>query len=210
MIRQRSWYPIAYMFCVTAFFSSIVIGLTRLTSEQVEANDTLAFERAVLSVLPEMNVEKMTRVEIHNTFTEMVEEPDAPSNGAYTAKRDGRIVAYALPVSGQGFWAPIKGVIGIETDKKTITGIAFYEQNETPGLGAEITKAPFRSQFRGKEISSGGEPIRIRRPGTTLGNSEVHAVTGATQTSSRLEIIINMALKQWRDQDSEKGEGGQR
>jgi len=56
MIRKQSWFPIAYMFCVTAFFSSIVIGLTRLTSDRVEANETLAFERAVLSVLPEVEV----------------------------------------------------------------------------------------------------------------------------------------------------------
>ena len=194
------------MFCATAFFSSIVIGLTRLTSERVEANETLSFERAVLSVLPEVEVEKMTRAEIHTTFTGMIIEPDESSKGAYTAKKDNGIVAYILPISGQGFWASIKGVIGIKTDKKTITGIAFYEQNETPGLGAEITKTPFRNQFRGKVISSNGEPMDIVRPGTTLGESEVHAVTGATQTSSRLEIILNAALKQWRDSSNERGD----
>jgi Na+-transporting NADH:ubiquinone oxidoreductase subunit C len=209
MIRKQPWFPIAYMFCVTAFFSSIVIGLTRLTSERVEANEQLAFERAVLSVLPEMEVETMTRMEIHKTFTESIEEPDATSNGAYIAKQNGKIMAYALPISGQGFWAPIKGVIGFDTDRKTITGIAFYEQNETPGLGAEITKAPFRNQFRDKVISPSGEPIDIRRPGTILGDNEVHAVTGATQTSDRLEIIINAALKQWLNQNTEKGEGDQ-
>ncbi len=206
MIRQRSWYPIAYMFCVTAFFSSIVIGLTRFTNERVETNEKLAFEGAVLSILPEMDVEGMTRQEIHNTFTESINEPEASSGGAFTRKQNGRITTYILPISGQGFWAPIKGVIGIETDKKTITGIAFYEQNETPGLGAEIAKSPFRSQFRGKVISSDDEPINIVRPGTTLGDSEVHAITGATQTSNRLELIINSALKQWRDSISEEGE----
>jgi len=199
MIRKQSWFPIAYMFCVTAFFSSIVIGLTRLTSERVETNEKLAFERAVLSVLPDVDVEALARLEIHNTFTEMIDEPDESSEGVYTAKRDGQIIAYVLPISGQGFWAPIKGVIGIETDKKTMTGIAFYEQNETPGLGAEITKAPFRNQFEGKVISSEDQPINFRRPGTTLEDNEVHAVTGATQTSNRLEIIINTELKKWRD-----------
>jgi len=202
MIRKRSWFPILYMFCMTAFFSSIVIGLTRLTNERVETNEKLAFERAVLSVLPDMDVETLTRMEIHKKFTEMIDEPDESSKGAYTAKKDGQIIANVLPIYGQGFWAPIRGVIGIETDRKTITGIAFYEQNETPGLGAEIAKAPFRNQFEGKVISSEAEPINFRRPGTTLGNSEVHAVTGATQTSNRLEIIINTELKKWRDQSA--------
>jgi Na+-transporting NADH:ubiquinone oxidoreductase subunit C len=204
MIQKQSWFPILYMFCVTAFFSSIVIGLTRLTNERVEANEKLAFERAVLSVLPGMEIEMLTNQEIHNTFTEMIDEPDESSKGAYTAKRDGQIIAYILSISGQGFWAPIKGVVGIKIDRKTITGVAFYEQNETPGLGAEIAKAPFRNQFEGKVISSEGQPISFRRPGTTLEDNEVHAVTGATQTSSRLEIIINTQLKKWRD----RSEGG--
>lgn len=207
MIRKQSWFPILYMFLVTAFFSSIVIGLTRLTDERVKTNEKLAFERAVLSVLPDVEDETMGRLEIHNKFTDMIDEPDESSKGAYTAKSDGRIIAYVLPISGQGFWAPIKGVIGTETDRKTITGIAFYEQKETPGLGAEIAKPPFRNQFEGKVISSEGQPINFKRPGTALTDSEVHAVTGATQTSSRLEIIINTELKKWRDQSAIENEG---
>ncbi|NIP22542.1 MAG: FMN-binding protein [Phycisphaerae bacterium] len=198
MIRNKSWFPILYMFCVTAVFSSIVIGFTRLTSERVEANQMLAFEKAVLSVLPGLYEEKPGRLEMHKRFVESVGEPDAFSGEAYTLKEGGKIIAYALPISGQGFWAPIKGVIGIKADGKTITGIAFYEQNETPGLGAEITKESFRNQFRGKEISDSSEPINIRRPGATLGKSDVDAITGATQTSSRVEKIINTALKKWR------------
>jgi Na+-transporting NADH:ubiquinone oxidoreductase subunit C len=209
MIRKKTWFPIAYMFCVTAFFSSIVIGLTRFTSERVEVNQKLAFEIAVLSVLPDMQAGTMTSSEMHNTFNEVIGQPDKSSNGAYRAERNGRIFAYALPISGQGFWAPIKGVIGIGTDRKTITGIAFYEQNETPGLGAEIAKPAFKNQFRGKVISSRGQPLRIRRPGATLGDNEVHAITGATQTSDRLQIIIDKALKKWQGRDTKKDEGGE-
>jgi Na+-transporting NADH:ubiquinone oxidoreductase subunit C len=205
MIRKQSWFPILYMFCVTAFFSSIVIGLTRLTNERVEANEKLAFEQAVLSVLPGVDIETMSHLEIHGKFTEIINGPDESSRGIYTAKRAGKIIAYVVPISGQGFWAPIKGVVGIEADRKTIAGIAFYEQNETPGLGAEITKAPFRNQFEGKVISSETEPIKFRRPGATLGRSEIHAVTGATQTSSRLENIINTELKKWRDGSESSG-----
>ncbi len=198
MIRKQGWFPVLYMFCVTALFSSIVIGFTRLTGERVEANQMLAFEKAVLTALPGLYKEELSRLEMHKRFVESVSEPDASSGEAYTLKEGGKIIAYAVPISGRGFWAPIKGVIGIKADGRTITGIAFYEQNETPGLGAEITREPFRNQFRGKEISDSGEPINIRGPGATLGKSDVHAVTGATQTSSRVEKIINTALKKWR------------
>jgi Na+-transporting NADH:ubiquinone oxidoreductase subunit C len=208
-MRNKPWFPIVYMFCVTAFFSSIVIGLTRFTSDRVELNQKLAFERAVLSVLPDVQVGAKTSSEIHSTFDKMIRHPDKSSNGAYRAERDGRVFAYAMPIAGQGFWAPIKGVIGIETDRKTITGIAFYQQNETPGLGAEITKPAFRNQFPGKVISSRGEPLRMRRPGATIGESEVHAITGATQTSDRLQIIIGKALRKWQGRDTNDDEGGE-
>ena len=46
------------------------------------------------------------------------------------------------------------------------------------------------------EVSS-GKPINLKRSSDELENSDVHAITGATQTSTRLEKIINNALKNW-------------
>jgi Na+-transporting NADH:ubiquinone oxidoreductase subunit C len=85
----------------------------------------------------------------------------------------------------------------LKDDRRTITGIAFYEQNETPGLGAQITTITFTSQFRDKILAQGDKPLNIRPPGAPLGESDVHAVTGATQTSTRLEKILNDSLTQW-------------
>lgn len=196
-MREKWWFPVIYMFLMTAFFSSIVIGFSRVTGARVEANEDLAFEKAVLSVLPGLFDAGTSRSELHRRFVEHVSKPDEKSGGAYTLKEAGKTVAYALPISGQGFWAPIKGVIGIKADRQTITAIAFYEQNETPGLGAQITKNAFRSQFQGKVISFAAKPLNMKRPGAVLGKSDLHAVTGATQTSTRLEKIINDALKNW-------------
>ena len=196
-MREKRWYPILYMFCVTAFFSSIVIGFSQFTRDRVTANQQITFEHAVLSVLPGMYDPKASDLELHKKFEERLDKPDESSAGAYTLKENGHLVAYALPIEGQGFWATIKGVIGIDADKKTITGLFIYEQNETPGLGAEIAAPPFRNQFEGKVISATDKPLNIKRPGSELGQSDVHAVTGATQTSTRLEKVINDALKSW-------------
>lgn len=196
-MRKKGWFPVVYMFLITAFFSSIVIGFSYITNSKVEANEDLAFEKAILNVLPDLFKSGTKRYELHRIFVEQVSKPDETSGGAYMLKEAGKIVAYALPISGQGFWAPIKGAIGIKADRRTITGIAFYQQNETPGLGAQITKDTFRNQFKGKIISSTGKPLNIKRPTDTLRQSDVHAVTGATQTSTRLEKIINEDLKNW-------------
>jgi Na+-transporting NADH:ubiquinone oxidoreductase subunit C len=204
-MKEQRWFPILYMFVMTAFFSSIVIGFTSVTRQRVEANDKLAFERAVIGVVPGLSDSSLSNAQVHQHFAEMVEEPTPASGGAYLVKQDGQIVVYALPVSGQGFWAPIGGIIGIKPDKRTVTGITFFQQNETPGLGAEITKPPFRNQFEGKQLASQGTPLAMRRPGADLDNSSVHAITGATQTSTRLEGIINSALTEWQSKVGKEG-----
>ncbi|MHC4116805.1 MAG: FMN-binding protein [Planctomycetota bacterium] len=202
-MREKWWFPVVYMFAVTAFFSSIVIGFSQFTKERVEANEDLAYEKAVLAVLPGLLEPGDSRLQIHRKFVERVGPPDEKIGGACRLTEAGRTVAYALRIQGQGFWAPIKGVIGIEADRRTITGIAFYEQNETPGLGAQITTTAFTSQFQGKVLSPGDTPLKIRPPSSLLGDSDVHAVTGATQTSTRLEKILSDALTEWRSKFAE-------
>lgn len=205
-MREKRWFPILYMFIVTAFFSAIVIGFTRATEAKVAANQRFAFERAVLQVLPGMYDQETSQSVLHQRFVEQLKEPGDETEGAYVLQEDGSVQAYALPFSGQGFWAPIRGVIGIDADAETIIGISFYEQNETPGLGARITEPEFREQFDALEMQTGGRVLEMKRPGEPLNAGQFHAVTGATQTSTRLEKMINNALTDWRSAMREKGE----
>lgn len=196
-MRDKPLFAVVYMFVVTAFFSAILIGFAKLTRGKVEANQLIAFEKAVLQVFPEITA--TTNAQIHKIFTEQFEL----SSKAYIYRKDHQIEGYAVPVEGQGFWAPIRGIIGITADKQTITGVAFYEQSETPGLGARIVEPDFCDAFTGKKLAEGERLIGIRQVGTTLNNSEVHSITGATQTCVRLEKLINDGLAQWRQANEE-------
>lgn len=205
-MRDKPWFAVVYMFVITAFFSSVLIGFARTTRHRVDANERLAFETAVLAVLPIELSADASNLELHEAFVGQVTPPNADSGGAYLLIKNDEIAGFALPVAGQGFWAPIAGVIGIKPDRRTITGIAFYEQKETPGLGAEIIQPAFCDQFIGKRIATTGLPIAIRPLGSQLGENEVQAVTGATQTCSRLEILINAGISRWREALAEPGE----
>jgi Na+-transporting NADH:ubiquinone oxidoreductase subunit C len=200
-MKDKAWYPILYMFIVTAAFSSVLIGLSRLTQERIQANEQIAFERAVLSALAIESAASLSSLKVHEMYTRDIQTADNASGGALRYVRNETFHAYALPFEGQGFWAPIKGIIGIKPDKQTITGISFYEQNETPGLGAEIVKPAFCDQFKGKTISYTGDPLNVmtKAEGIPASSSEVEAVTGATQTSTRLERMVNSAISAWRD-----------
>ncbi len=192
-MKEKWYFAVVYMFFVTAFFSSIIIGFSRLTRQRVEANRQLAFERSILEVFA--LAEDKTPMQLHETFVNSIRPAEHPEIFNYVLEN--QIKGYAVAISGQGFWAQIKGVIGFDADKKTITGISFYEQNETPGLGGKIVEAQFRDQFSGIKIAGTGEPIRIKPLGLELGDNEVYAITGATQTCTRLEKLINADLVKW-------------
>ena len=207
-MRDKVWYPVLYMFVATAFFSSILIGLSQFTRDRVEANQRLSVEMAVLEALPIELPPEASSLELHRMFLDRVTGPSAPSGGAYVLTEGDDVVAYAVPLEGKGYWDTIRGFIGIASDRNTVTGISFYEQNETPGLGAEIVQPAFRTQFVGKRIAEGDRPLGFLPVGSALGESEVHAITGATQTSTRVEKIINEDLAGWRSGLRSSGDSG--
>ncbi|MBE0433139.1 FMN-binding protein [candidate division WOR-3 bacterium] len=198
-LRDRAWFPVSYMFVLTLVLSTILIIFGTATRKRVEENETLAFERAVLEALSIELGAASAPGQIHRIYLSDIRAADETSASALMYIKGDSLHGYALPLEGPGFWAPIKGVIGIAPDRVTITGIAFYEQNETPGLGGEITRPSFRTQFAGKRITDAGRPLEIRSPSEPLDESSVHAITGATQTSIRLEKFMNERLAGWRD-----------
>lgn len=60
--------------------------------------------------------------------------------------------SYVLPVSGFGLWDKIAGFLAIRPDGKSVVGISWYDQKETPGLGATISEPWWQAQFSGKWI----------------------------------------------------------
>ena len=55
-------------------------------------------------------------------------------------------------MNGYGLWDAIYGYLAIKPDGNTIIGIAWYDQKETPGLGANIAEPSWQKQFLGKHI----------------------------------------------------------
>jgi len=77
--------------------------------------------------------------------------------------------SYVVPVSGYGLWDRIFGYICINSDGKTIRGIAWYDHQETPGLGGEISTYDWQEQFSGKLIFQPDEEGKIDMKTSPLG-----------------------------------------
>ena len=102
-----------------------------------------------------------------------------------------------LPVRGAGMWSMLYGYIALEPDLNTISGMTFYEQNETPGLGDQITHPHWLAQWQGRQLyDHKGKPrFRINegtvQPGTGTEKYEVDALTGATVTANAVTSLIH-------------------
>jgi Na+-transporting NADH:ubiquinone oxidoreductase subunit C len=118
----------------------------------------------------------------------------------YTYKPEGSeaVIAVAVRFIGPGLWGPIKGFLALEPDYKTIRGITFYEQEETPGLGGEIVTESFRGRFEGKHIVDGqgkwGIDI-ISGADEQTGVNEIAGISGATMTCDKVEEMVNVIIE---------------
>jgi Na+-transporting NADH:ubiquinone oxidoreductase subunit C len=92
------------------------------------------------------------------------------------------VEGYVIPISGFGLWDAIYGYIAIAPDGNTVIGISWYEQKETPGLGANIAEADWQSQFPDKKIfqadSSGKIDVHKSSLGLTVVRGKVKEVIG--------------------------------
>ena len=126
-------------------------------------------------------------------------QPDADRQmPVYVASIDGA-TKFILPVRGAGLWGPIWGYVSLDDDKNTVYGAFFGHKGETPGLGAEIEKDFFTSQFKGKHLFKNGEfkSVAVMKVGQTAlnGEDQVDAISGGTITSQGVDAMLKHSLK---------------
>ena len=111
-------------------------------------------------------------------------------------------VKYIVPVYGAGLWGPIWGYVAFDSDGSTIYGAYFAHQGETPGLGAEIEKPAFSSQFEGKQVFKDGHfrPVAVVKAGQQPLNGEdyVDGISGGTITSKGVGAMLDNCLTPYR------------
>lgn len=127
----------------------------------------------------------------------------------YLYKPGGVLKSYVVPIEGYGLWDIIKGYIALDSsDVNTVKGVSFYEHHETPGLGARITEAWFREQWKDKKIfDDDGELVSIK---VAKGKAEnevspaqlphyVDGISGATLTGKGINFFLKRDLERYKD-----------
>lgn len=174
---KKALWSVVFIVLLSSVCAGVLAAIRISTEDLVIRNEKAALQRQVLAAfgLPGEVGDFEVRVE--------------------TSTREGRTVwrsirtgAIAFQVSGMGFWAPIHAVVAVDADGKTIRGIRFFRHGETPGLGGRISEPWFMEQFEGKRLDA---PVRVVMPGGDKGPNDVDAITGATETSRKVEQLVN-------------------
>ena len=169
-------YTIIFMAVVSIVFTGLLAGVNAAYKKKIALNQDAVLKSSIL-----LSVGVESADDVNAVFDEKAKESKL-GDITYYSIETGSGTAYAIPFEGPGLWGTIRGYIGVASDLQSIQGIAFTEQNETPGLGGRIDEDWYKAQFIG--VSLGGTVSYGAETGSD-------AITGATSTSNAVLKIIN-------------------
>ena len=200
---KGSLYALVYAAILGSTCALLLTAAASFTAPYKQANEDAEENLNILIVLKvplQADVSSKQLVEIFETNVREGKRGEATTYEYCPPEANGQPRAIALQFSGPGLWGPIKGFLALEPDMKTVRGITFYEQEETPGLGGEIASSWFREQFEGKSIvDENGNPGVIIKSGGEPTSNKVDAISGATMTCNKVEAMLNEAIKRIRE-----------
>ena len=191
-------YTLSYAAILSTVCALLLAGAASFTRPYQEANKEAEETLNILTALKVPLGEKVSSMELGEIYEANIKVQEQGKITLYVyspADAGGKTEAVVVRFEGPALWGPVKGFLALEADMRTIRGITFYEQEETPGLGGEIVADWFRKQFEGKSIlDADGKPgIIIKGKGATAQN-QVDAISGATMTCDKIQEMINKTI----------------
>lgn len=113
---------------------------------------------------------------------------------------DGRIDLLILPVRGSGYQSPLYGYLALEGDTSTVVALKFYEQGDTPGIGARIQDPSWEALWPGKQVYDDTGAVRLGvvrgsvSPGSEDARHMVDGISGATRTTQGVHGLLRFWL----------------
>ena len=204
-------YTLGYAGVLGAVCALLLTAVASFTAPYKAANADAERKRNILNVLQVPYPAKVSSQELVDIFEASVRQEELNELELYRyvpPEGSNKDESVAVAFEGRGLWGPLKGFLALGPDMRTIDGITFYEQEETPSLGGEIASEWFCKQFKGKRIvdSSGKVGIIIRGGGEKAAVNEVDAITGATMTCEKVEAILNSVIQKIVEENDKNGQ----
>ncbi|MBZ9607021.1 RnfABCDGE type electron transport complex subunit G [Clostridium estertheticum] len=172
--KEYSIFQIAMNLTVACFISGAIIASTYFFTAPVAAEKAAMMKTNAMKSLV-VDAEKF--------------EPVKGKKEWFIAEKNGKVIAYIVPAESKGYGGAIKMIVSVSPQGKIIE-FAILESNETPGLGENAGKEPFRGQFKGKKTKD----LEVVKDKSKENN--IQAMTGATISSKAVTKGIKEAVEQ--------------
>ncbi len=195
---KNNVYTLFYAGVLGTVCSLLLTAVASFTASYQEDNAKAEKNRNILGVLQVQYPPGASSQELVKIFEDnvLLEQKGVLAMYRYVPPKDSdNKETVAVGFEGPGLWGPVKGFLALDKEMRTIRGVTFYEQEETPGLGGYIVTDKFRDQFVGKSIvDEAGAPGIIISSGGEPALNKVDAISGATMTCDKVQAMLNEAI----------------
>jgi electron transport complex protein RnfG len=153
----------------------------KVTSAVIEERKAKEVAQSMKAVLP--SAEDFRQLDEDELAPVRTDPKFAGVKTVYTGSTGGQVDGVVAMVETSGYGGKVGLLIGIDS-RLGVSGIQVLSQSETPGLGTNITKPEFLSQFVGR---GAGGALAVSKEG-----GEIQAVTGATISSKAVVAGVNV------------------
>ena len=195
-LKERIPVPVIVLAIVTLVAGVALSGVFTMTKDSIEAQQLAKNAESYREVCPEAETFEENEAGAA-AITELAgavygtEFGRSKINTVVTGKdASGNTVGYVISVTNaDGYYGTLTISMGLDTEG-TITGIAFTELHETPGMGMLCEEAPFIDQFNGRQV----EAFELLKKGGSSADTEIDSVSGASTTSGAVVNAVNAGL----------------
>lgn len=173
--------PVIVLTSICLIVSAALSLTNSLTANRIEQMNLQNKKAEMAALLPAEN---------YSEGLVMWESAD-PNLSIYEAKTGENVTGYIITTTAKGYGGEIIVMTAFNPDK-TVKGISILNaEDETPGLGQNITRLEFYSQFNGLNT----EALVVKDSADNTAG-EIKAVTGATISSKGVVKAVNLAREE--------------
>ncbi len=213
---RSNLYVLSFMAGITIILGFMLSFAAASLKDKQEFNIEIDIKKNILSSLniPADQSQTLSQSDIQKLYDDEITTLNIDENGmksedgtlsVYVATDGAQPKGYSIPISGKGLWSTIYGYIALEPDGKTVKGITFYKHGETPGLGGELEKEWFTSNYKGKQIyNDEGELVSVEIVKGQVNQNDLNAIhqvdgiSGSTLTCKGMNRFIANDLKTYK------------
>ncbi len=189
--------PVIVLTVITLFAGLALGGIYTLTKDRIAEQKRQESLASYMAVMPDAS-EVVTDDGLDAIVQETASEPYGTDLGRTYLNEvvigkdaSGKTVGYGISArSAEGYDGDVVLSIGLDTEG-AITGIAYTELHETPGMGMQCDEPGFKDQFLGKAA----EKLILLKDGGASSPDEIDGVSGCTYSSKASVNAVNAALE---------------